>query len=230
MSRNKMFDRDDSSSGSSSMPSWLEEFAIAYEKKAEETAVDHARKRQADSDYYSQISAIIGGKKKHATVDSIVKEYQELTGLKQYLQTLAERESKDDGAVKTAQLAPNSTTSINNSVVMINVDEDSLPESLPSDLKDKIKQFVNNKVNSYRGYVSVPAVQHDLLHSLSKDGLEPFHVYDAHMTKFIGNILSDYLHQHPKQKQHDGNLGMAVIEIEDDGSNKDFLHSLHKKQ
>jgi len=230
MSRNRMFDRDDFSINSSSSPSWLEDFAAEYDKKVKETAVDAARQRQADSDYYSQISAIVSGKKKHATVDSIVKEYQELTGLSQYLKTLAEKENHDS-KVKTAQLhEPHDSTLINNSVVMINVGEDALPDTLSDNLKNKIKDFTNNKINSYHGFVSIPAIQHDLLKSLAKDGLEAYHVYDSSMTKFLGNCLSDYLKNHPKPVNNDRSLGTAIIEIEDDGSNKDFLHSLHKKQ
>lgn len=229
MSRNRMFDRDEFSITSSNSPSWLDEFAAEYDKKTKETAVDAARQRQADSDYYSQISAIVSGKKKHATVDSVVKEYQELTGLNKYLQTLAEKDHQNNN-VKTAQLQDQQDSAlINNSVVVINVDEDMLPNILSDVLKNKIKEFTNNKISSYRGFVSIPAIQHDLLKSLSKDGLEPYHVYDNSMTKFIGGCLSDYLKNHPKPTHNDKNLGTAVIEIEDDGSNKDFLHSLQKK-
>lgn len=232
MSRNRMFDRDEFMGSASSTPSWLEEFAVQWEKKAATTAVDEARKRQADADYYSQINSIVGGKRKHATVDSIVQEYQELTGLKQYLKTLAEQNTAISGNIKSAQLheASNSTV-INNSVVMISVDEnEGLPEDLSDDVKEKIKTFIKNKINSYNGYVSIPAIQDDLLKTLKNDGLEAHHVYDSKLAKLIGNQLQEYKMHHHKPVDSGANLGRAIIEIKDDGSNEDFLHSLQKKQ
>jgi hypothetical protein len=231
MSRNRMFDRDNFTSSGSSSPSWLDEFAVQWEKTSSATAVEAARLRQSETDYYSQISSIVSGKKKHATVDSIVKEYQELTGLKQYLKTLAEKEDASKDNIKTAQdMSPSNGTVINNSVVMISVDEsDELGLDVSDVLKEKIKSFVNNKVNSYYGHISIPAIQDDLLKSLKNDGLEAYHVYDSKLSKFIGKCLESYNKNHPRTTNVDGNLGKAIIEIEDDGSNRDFLHSLQKK-
>jgi hypothetical protein len=226
MSRNRSFERDGFNSNSSNSPSWLEEFAVNWEKSAT-TAVEEARKRQADSDYYSQIVSIVGGKKKHATVDSIVKEYQELTGLNKYLQTLAEKESS---TIKTAQT--HGQMQHRDSQALISVSEgdlDLLPEDLSDKTKEKIKMFVNNKINSYSGYVSIPAIQDDLLKVLRNDGLEAYHVYDPKMAKFIGLALSSYEQNNQMHSDLDPNLGKAIIEIEDDGSNKDFLHSLQNK-
>ena len=171
MSRNRMFDRDNFTSSGSSSPSWLDEFAVQWEKTSSATAVEAARLRQSETDYYSQISSIVSGKKKHATVDSIVKEYQELTGLKQYLKTLAEKEDASKDNIKTAQdMTPGNGTVINNSVVMISVDEsDELGLDVSDVLKEKIKSFVNNKVNSYYGHISIPAIQDDLLKSLKNN-------------------------------------------------------------
>lgn len=230
MSRNRMFDRDDFVSSSSSSPSWLDEFAVQWEKQSNMTAVDAARVRQSDMDYYSQISSIVSGKKKHATVESVVQEYQELTGLKQYLKTLAEKEVSNN-AIKTAQdTSKDSGTVINNSVVMISVDDDDdIKLDIADDLKEKIKTFVNNKINSYYGHVSIPAIQNDLLNSLKNDGLEAHHTYDSNLSKFIGNCLKEYQKNHPKFKPIDTGLGQAIINIDEDGSNKDFLHSLQKK-
>ena len=232
MSRNRMFDREDLvSSNTSSAPSWLDEFAQQWEKTSSVTAVEAARLRQSNEDYYSQISSIVGGKKKHATVDSIVQEYQELTGLKQYLKTLAEKENQNQDTVKTAQdKSQEQGTTINNSIVMISLDEDDdIKLDVAQNLKDKIKTFVNNKINSYYGHVSIPAIQDDLLKSLKNQGLEAYHVYDSNLSKFIGNCLGEYKKNHPKFEQTDGTLGTAIIQIDDDKSNSDFLHSLQKK-
>ncbi len=226
MSRNRGFERDSFSSNSSNVSSWLEEFAVNWEKSAT-TAVEESRKRQADSDYYSQIVSIVGGKRKHATVDSIVKEYQELTGLSKYLKTLAERESQ---TVKTAQTHGQLQHQDSHSLISVSEgDVDLLPEDLSDKTKEKIKTFVNNKINSYAGHVSIPAIQDDLLKVLKNDGLEPYHVYDPKMAKFIGLALSSYEENNQMHSDLDPNLGRAIIEIEDDGSNKDFLHSLQNK-
>jgi len=223
MSRNRGFDRDQFNSFSSATPSWLEEFAVAWEKQAG-TAVDAARKRQADSDYYSQIVSIVGGNKKHATVDSIVKEYQELTGLNKYLKTLAEKEDQKNN-IKTAQL----NSKNENQLFSVSEDyEDLLPSDLDERLKNKIKIFVKNKVDSNNGHTSIPAVQEGLLKSLKNEGIEPYHVYDPTMAKFIGSALEKY-EKNNLSNNFDSELGKAVIEIEDDGSNKDFLHSLQNK-
>jgi hypothetical protein len=218
MSRNGAFIRD--SSGSSS--SWLEEFASEWEKKATTTAVDEARKRQAELDFYSQISSIVGGKRKHATVDSIVQEYQELTGLKKYLQTLAEQDPKSQEKIKTAQY----NSENNSEKVLINVNEDMLPSDMSDTLKEQIKTLINNKIETYNGFISIPAIQDDLLKSLKHQGIEAHQVYDSNMVKFIGNCLRDYQEHHPRQDNHNPHLGEAIIEIEDDGK---FMPTLQKK-
>lgn len=225
MSRNRGFDRDSFTNSSSSMPSWLEEFADNFEKNAT-TAVDEARRRQAEQDYFSQISSIVGGgKRKHATVDSIVAEYQELTGLKKYLKTLSDKENTDSQVkISQAQLKSDSQT-----LISVGEDSDLLSDELKPSLKEKIKIFVKNKINSYNGHISIPAIQDDLLRTLKNEGLEPYHVYDASLAKYIGNILNDYLKDNPIHSGDDSQLGKAIIEVEEDGSNKDFLHSLQNK-
>ena len=69
----------------------------------------------------------------------------------------------------------------------------------------------------------------NILKTLKNDGLEAYHVYDSKLSKFIGKCLEAYNKNHPRTTNVDGNLGKAIIEIEDDGSNRDFLHSLQKK-
>jgi hypothetical protein len=211
MPRNTYFGRDsenfESDKSTNKSPDWLTEFAIAYEKQAE-TAVDAARQRQADADFALQISNIISGKPKHATVESVVKEYQELTGLTKYLKTLAEQESSSKH--KIAQ----------------NVEDLSF---LPPKLMEKVKTFIDNKISSYNGFISIPAIQDDLLRTLKQDGLNAHEVYDFKMANYIGSKLADF-NKNNTNDSVNPDLGKAVIEIQDDGSNSNFLHSLTKKQ
>lgn len=219
MSRKNYFDRDDIAfypdRSTSKTADWLTEFAIKYEKQSE-NAVEQARKRQADSDFYSQISSIIGGKPKHATVESIVKEYQELTGLNKYLKTLAEKDELLKS--KTAE-----DQSLQDQAV-----KPELP-NISNKLLEKVKIFIDNKISSYNGYISIPAIQDDLLRSLKQEGLNAHEVYDPTTAQYIGFKLSEY-NKNKKDDSFNHNLGKAVINVEDDGSNTNFLHSLTKKE
>ena len=219
MSRNRGFNRDEFTYNSSQASSWLTEFAAEWEKKATVTAVEAARQRQIDADFYSQISSIVGGNKKHATVESIVEEYQELTGLKKYLKTLAEKEQSVSDNVKTAQ---------DNSKVELEVEEDSFLSNLSPELQKSIKTLVENKIKGYNGFVSIPAIQDELLRSLKNKGLEAVDVYNSEMVNFIGQHVKEYEKNYSSHKNNTNpNLGVPVIEIEDDNK---FLPTLQQNR
>lgn len=219
MSRNRGFNRDEFTYTSSPTSSWLTEFAAEWEKKATVTAVEAARQRQIDADFYSQISSIVGGNKKHATVESIVEEYQELTGLKKYLKTLAEKEQSVSDNVKTAQ---------DNSKVELEVEEGSFLSNLSPELQKSIKTLVENKIKGYNGFVSIPAIQDELLRSLKNKGLEAVDVYNAEMVNFIGQHVKEYEKNYSSHKNNTNpNLGVPVIEIEDDNK---FLPTLQQNR
>jgi hypothetical protein len=146
------------------------------------TAVEVARERQ--SSVYDQISAIVGNKVNHHTVESKVKELAERTGLSNYL-----------NRAKTAQ--------------------DSLFNFKD---KDKVLLFIKNKIESNKGHVDLPAIQHDLSVNFGKEGLTTEEIYSENVAKYIGNLLKQEKSKNPPETVNN-NLGKdeAVTENPNDG-------------
>lgn len=81
----------------SSCPLWLELFAANQAKKEPKTAVEVARNRTTPS-IYDQMNAIIGGKvnsPKFSSVEDVVADYQNRTGLTEYLKQVKSRNVAD---------------------------------------------------------------------------------------------------------------------------------------
>jgi len=81
----------------SSCPAWLDSFARQLAVKESKTAVEVARERNQQS-IYQQMSALISnptGSSKFSSVDEIVEDYQNRTGLSEYLKKIQSAPKKD---------------------------------------------------------------------------------------------------------------------------------------
>lgn len=114
-----------------------------------------------------QISSILFGPQ--GTVESKVQELQERTGLKAFLS------QAQGGTPKSAEV-------------------NFLPKLNP-DLRNKIMNFIQNKVNAHHGLISVPAMQEEVFNTFRNEGLSPQDVEEPDFNRYISNSILE-LQQH----------------------------------
>lgn len=79
--------------------SWLDQFAEKYAEKEGKTAVEVARERTQDiPSIHDQIQSIMNGRPTHRTVEDAVQDYQERTGLTEYLKSAQAGDQVKDAA------------------------------------------------------------------------------------------------------------------------------------
>lgn len=195
---------------SSSMPKWLSNFADSLEKQ--KSAVQVARERDHEGHQYSilnQISNMVSDKPRHATVDSIVNEMRERTGLDDYLKRIS---------AKSADIKKNLKVEANKT-------ESSLPKSLSKykNCSDDIINYINNTIENSHGMgVTIPQLQHDILHTFGKrHGLETQDVLNDEVAKYINDCIVA-AQSHIVPEEHNPHIGAGVGRTEtDDADNND---------
>ncbi len=182
---------------SSSMPKWLSNFADSLDKQ--KSAVQVARERDYEAHQYSilnQISNMVSDKPRHATVDSVIKEMRERTGLDDYLKRIS---AKVD-IKKNLKVEANKT-------------ESDLPKSLSKykNCADDIVNYIKNTIDNTHGMgVTIPQLQHDILYTFGKrHGLETQDVLNDEVAKYINDcIVMAQLHVVPEE--HNPHIGAGV--------------------
>lgn len=187
---------------------WLEDFAKNLQAKNNQppkSAVEVARQR--DQSFYEQISSIVGNKPATNSVEGVVREMQERTGLREYLR----RHSSSESTSKFGQQVSNDVFA-----------------HLDPKLKESILALIKNKAKTSHGLTSVPAIQHDILSIFQNQGIQPQDVN----TPEVAKLISDFLKEETSQNQaeaFDNNIGqgVGVVDVEDDDhSNSDFFKGL----
>jgi hypothetical protein len=178
---------------------WFEDFVKSLASNQE---VQVASATTNMTDY---IASIMGEKRKNATVAEVVNQYQELTGLKSYLQSIYHP------TIKQAQDA---------SAIFANV---------KPDIKEKILAFVKNRVEAYKGFVSILAIQEELLNSFRADGLLPQDVYDRTVSEYLFQQIEQEKSKHPNNENTNLVGKRWHDSFEDEGANNDFFHNLEPK-
>ena len=196
------------------MPDWLGRFADELSKP--KTAVEVARVRDQKAQEYSilnQISSLVSNKPRHATVESVVEEMRERTGLNSYL-----NRSSSDGSVK--KKAEEEGPELNIEIV--------LPESLAQykDCAEDISNFVINTIDNMHGQgVTIPQIQHDIIHLFGKKfGVLPQDVLNDQVAKYINDCILSSASKYNFTVEHNPNIGVGVgrSEVEDDDNRDAF--------
>lgn len=171
----------------------------SLEKEMERlTAVEEARSRN-NASIYEDIANILNPQKH--TVESKVKELQERTGLKLFL----EKQSKSN-AEKKANLK-------------------SLKETNP-ELFNILIEFIKNRCETVKGMTSISNIQQEVLNTFRKEGLTTEIVFDSDLVKYIDKCISSNLNT--SHDKHDYiHLSRSVPQAdEEDASNTDFFHGI----
>jgi len=195
---NKINRADGDYERSSSMPKWLSNFADSLESK-QKSAVQVARERDHEAHQYSilnQISNMVSDKPRHATVDSVVKEMRERTGLDDYLKRISAK----------ADIKKNLKVEANKA-------ESTLPKSLSKykSCADDIINYIRNTIENTHGMgLTIPQLQHDILHTFGRrQGLKTQDVLNDEVAKYINDcIVAAQAHVVPEA--HDPHLGAGV--------------------
>ena len=179
---------------------WLDRFADGLDQKS---AVEVARERSQRS-IYEQITSIVSGNKTFASVDDKVKDLQERAGLTEYLRRISQEKY-------TTKVAANEFDDV------LGCD----PE-----LKERIASFCKNKIKTFRGHISVPAMQAEINSAFT--GVQAHEINDARVATILNAMIEEEKSNNPTAAVNDQNLGLGVgVTLEDDdGSNDDFFSAL----
>ena len=183
--------------GSGDRVDWLDSFArnIEQASKSPLNAVEQARARNEES-LLDQISNIMSKQVRNSsTVEDKVQEYQDKTGLKEYLRRMSA--DREEERKKTAQ---------ENSI-------GELPESFnrfSDKIKSDIKNFIRNKCETHHGNIQVPALVEEVSRTFRQSGVQPQDVNDMHFEKFISDQISKAKGRSPSADEHNTNLGLGV--------------------
>ncbi len=188
---------------------WLDAFANSLVTKEKAvSAVEVARQREHQS-IVDQINSIVGNRSRHATVESVVQEMQERTGLKEYLRRVS---VSTPGSYKRAQQV------VDNIFSTVNIK-----------VKDAILNFIKNKIEAHHGMIAIPAIQDEILSTFKRDGLQSQDVNNELVSKYINECLIAEKRKNPITDQFDSNLGKGT-EVKDtsnaDSDTSDFFKSL----
>lgn len=184
--------------------SWLDEFAENI-NKASTTAVEVARYRNELS-LQDQINSVISRQPTHATVEDVVQEYRERTGLADYLKAKSGKPEVDK--------------------VAFSLSEYDVFDNNPA--RDKIMEFAKNKVDTNYGQTSVPHIQDEILTQFASDGLQPEDVENEKVAKFISDLIAAAQKETPPADLGSPDLGKGVgLDLDDvDEDNNDFYKPL----
>lgn len=204
ITRNDYCDKD-----TSDRVDWLDEFAKKLANKEKlpppKSAVEAARMRDQQS-LLDQISSIMGNKAVHSSVESVVQEMQERTGLKEYLrrQSNAQLPGKKTAAAEVFQ-------------------------NFSQNIRNNIVNFIKNRIETHRGLVALPAIQEEILSTFKRDGVQEQDVNTPEMANFINQLIIVEQKKSPTTDVFDVNMGRGVgvkDMNDDDGENSDFFRGL----
>lgn len=175
---------------------WLDAFARKIEEvsKSPVNAVEAARARDQRS-LLDQISSIVSRQAGPSfSVEDKVQEYQDKTGLKEYLRRMSA--VKEEERKKLAQ-----------------EDQSELPDNFskfPENIKNDIKTFIRNKCETHHGNIQVPALVEEVSRTFRQSGVQPQDVNDMHFEKFISDQIARAKARSPSTDEHNNNLGLGV--------------------
>jgi hypothetical protein len=186
--------------------SWLDEFAENI-NKASKTAVEVARYRNELS-LQDQINSVVSRQPTHATVEDVVQEYHERTGLADYLKAKAEEPPKAD------------------KVAFSLGEYGELLKDFPK--RDAVMSFAKNKVETSYGQTSIPHIQNEIITQFGSEGLQPEDVENEQMEQFISDLITAAQKETPAADLGSVDLGKGVgLDLDDvDEDNNDFYKPL----
>lgn len=184
---------------------WLDEFADKLAQQEPKSAVEVARQR-ANVSIYDQINSIMNHPT-YKTVDGVVQEYRERTGLNEYLKRVSEEKQNTKYASQASSL-----------------------DKFGPQLKEDIINFISNTVENHHGHITIPAVQHDVLSMFEQYGVSAEDINTEDVSQLINNLVIEYQSNNPTHNFNSHNLGKGVgLETEDENSSEDFLPSITNK-
>lgn len=197
-------------SGDQNLPSWLKSFADQMSNN--KTAVEVARERNESSSFFDQISNIISGKSRFATVESAVEDMQKRTGLAEYLNKLqaSANKTRDERLRSAAQL--------------INQNQE-IPDLVKKN--PDIKNFIEDRIAAKHGRISKHAIQLDLESFFSNSpGIEKKDLLDPALLNYIQNKIDEISSRYPSTDDY-SNMGKSTAnesQDKDDSLNNDAFH------
>lgn len=204
------FGRDESNyERASKCPDWLDRFAAELG-----TVVEQARERNSQHSLHDQINSVVNNMPLR-TVDSLVQDMQERTGLSQYLKNISAKERVNKRTLEA--IAADLTKS---------AEEYSDVPKLFQDIPET-KSFIDNMVKGSHGTIAIEAVIESLKECYAKDSdFDMVKVEDDAVREYINSQLAS--HKQEDRDHNDANIGTPEITTDDenDPDNTDMFANI----
>lgn len=197
-------------SGDQNLPSWLKSYADQMSNN--KTAVEVARDR-GDS-FFDQITNIISGKSRFATVESVVEDMQKRTGLAEYLNKLqASADKMKQERLRAAAQIITENQSVN------------IPDVVKKN--SDIKNFIEDRITSKHGKISKHAIQLDLESFFSNSpNVDKKELADPALLDYIQSRIDNISKMYPSTDDY-SSMGKSTAnesQDKDDSLNNDAFH------
>lgn len=198
------------------MPKWLR---AADEKQ--KTAPEAARER-VEASFLDNLNNILYQRPRYATVEDVVADYKEKTGLTKYLDNLANKKQTIKSAAQLKSIVESIEKKADGVATAV------LPESLSKyESAGTIEAFLNNYIEDNPS-ATVPQVKHDLIERFQfKHGLKPEDINNKEVETYISDLIQECKDKNPAPVESNHNIGKSRgLEI-DPKENEDYFAILN---
>ena len=177
---------------------WLNDFANKVVQNP------HLYSSATSSIYEKILDTLQGNNSK--TVQAVVDEYVQATGLSVYLKTVAENKTKNAS------------------------EEIEFLTKVSPELKNKIINFVNNRADSFKGYTPTLSIQEEVFSAFQSNGLDVTDVYESGFQNYVSNLLEAKRLEFPSKNDYSnlGKIDNVSSNSNQSDANSDYFFNLTK--
>lgn len=200
-------------------PSWVNDYAEMLEKNSVQSV-------EKDRSMYDQISNIMNGNSRFATVDEAVSDMKERTGLSVYLNQIAAAENQ----IKTAQsparppIAQTADAADTNVAIEVELGGTLIPEIVSK--INGLDEFLRKFIEARYGNTSVSSVTSELVKLFSNNGFTPNDEDNADLKHYINELIIEEKKNHLARNNVNPNMGRIEYTSETNNRGNDFFEIL----
>lgn len=142
----------------------------------------------------------------------VIKQMQEKLGLKDYFAKLSAEQMIN-------QIAGNNVKQKEAQIV----ETSELPiifQKLSTQNQDKLKHFIENRIKTHHGYISIPALQHEILSNFKSEGISQQDIDELDLQQYLSKMILSEMQNYTKPNN---NSSIGLEDQNSEGVTEDFM-------